>query len=260
MEVRLNKFLAAQGVASRRKADLLIESGEVTVNGKRVFELGVKIDPSVDKVKVNGKLVKTTTEELIYLMFHKPKGVITTLEDPLGRPTIADFMKKLKIKVFPVGRLDWDSEGLLLLTNDGDFANQVSHPKYNINKRYLVKIGGKITPKMIEKMKRGMSIPEGGRVAAKRLDRIVKKSTPNNDWLIIEISEGKNRQIRKMFGNFKLDVLKLQRVAIGGLELGNLKRGEFKALMPKDLEKIFTDPHNKEKKVKQKSKKIVNEE
>ncbi|MCB0347622.1 MAG: rRNA pseudouridine synthase [Bdellovibrionales bacterium] len=258
MEVRLNKFLATQGIASRRKADLLIESGEVTVNGKRVFELGVKIDPSVDKVKVNGKLVQAKSEELLYLMFHKPKNVITSLEDPLGRPTITDYLARLKTKVFPVGRLDWDSEGLLLLTNDGDFANQVSHPKYNIPKRYLVKIGGKITPTMINKMKRGMSIPEGGRVSAKRLERIAKKSTPQNDWLIIEITEGKNRQIRKMFGNFKLDVLKLHGVAIGGLELGTLKRGEFKVLLKKDLEKIFEDPH-KEKKTKLKSKKIISE-
>jgi 23S rRNA pseudouridine2605 synthase len=258
MEVRLNKFLAAQGIASRRKADLLIESGEVTVNGKRVFELGVKVDPTKDMIKVNGKLVKARTEEPLYLMFHKPKGVITTLEDPLGRTTITDFLGKLKTKVFPVGRLDWDSEGLLLLTNDGDFANQVSHPKFNIAKRYLVKISGKITPKMIEKMKRGMSIPESGRVSAKRVDRIVKKSTPQHDWLIVEITEGKNRQIRKMFGNFKLDVLKLQRVAIGNLELGTLKRGEFKILQPKDLEKIFADPV-KEKKERLKSKKILNE-
>ncbi len=256
MEVRLNKFLATQGIASRRKADLLIESGEVTVNGKRVFELGVKIDPNTDKVKVNGKLVQSKPEEQLYLMFHKPRNVITTLEDPLGRPTITDYLARLKTKVFPVGRLDWDSEGLLLLTNDGEFANQVSHPKFNILKRYLVKINGKITPMMINKMKRGMSIPEAGRVSAKRLEKITKKCTPKNDWLIIEITEGKNRQIRKMFGNFKLDVLKLQRVAVGGLEIGTLKRGEFKVLLKKDLAKIFEDPE-KEKKPKMKSKKLT---
>ena len=258
MLVRLNKFLSQNGIASRRKADELIESGEIFVNGKRVFELGVQIDPANDMVKYAGKLIVPDKTELTYVLFNKPKEVITSLSDPEGRACVGDFFDKFKARIYPIGRLDWDSEGLLLLTNDGDFANRVSHPSNKIRKKYLVKINGKITNKQIEKLKNGVSIANGGRVSAKHLVRLRSKSTPKNDWLEMDITEGKNRQIRKMFAKLEFDVLKLKRIAIGGLELGNTKGGMHKVLNAKDIEKIFADKKlHKKKPVKQKSKKII---
>lgn len=136
MQIRLNKFIAESGLASRRHADRMIEEGLVTINGKKVYELGVKVDPSKDKILVEGKPVKTQSTKL-YIMFNKPRGVITSMEDPLDRPTVAEYMGDVPFRVYPVGRLDWDSEGLLFLTNDGDFANRVMHPKEEVTKTYV---------------------------------------------------------------------------------------------------------------------------
>src|SRR6185312_12574860 len=162
--VRLNKYLADCGLASRRRADGIISSGQVQVNGKTVFELGVKIEPGIDRVVVDGKTVKPPTQK-IYVIFNKPENVLTTMEDPEGRPTVAGFMEQLPVRVFPVGRLDWDTEGLLLLTNDGDFAQKVMHPREEIPKTYLAKLDGKPTPVQLAKLLRGVTIP-GGRVKA----------------------------------------------------------------------------------------------
>ncbi len=235
--IRLNKFLADAGIASRRKADELIESGAVQINGKRVFELGQKVDPTRDRVIVNGKSVKPV-EDKVYVIFHKPKNVVTSMNDPLGRPSVADFFHKFPVRIFPVGRLDWDTEGLLLLTNDGEFAQMVSHPTGEVTKTYLAKLDGQITPAKMEKLKRGVSII-GGKVAAKSIEK-VQKGGKDKDWVRIVITEGKNRQVRRMFEKVGHDVLKLQRVAIGRLPLGNLKRGEFRILTPRTLEKVFT--------------------
>src|SRR6185437_2729912 len=162
--IRLNKFLADCGLASRRKADEMISGGQVQVNGKTVFELGVRVEPAYDRVTFDGKTVKPSTQK-IYVIFNKPENVLTTMSDPEGRPTVADFMEKLPVRVFPVGRLDWDTEGLLLLTNDGDFAQKVMHPREEIPKTYLAKLDGKPDDKDLEKLRRGVTIP-GGRVRA----------------------------------------------------------------------------------------------
>ncbi len=245
--VRLNKLIADRGLASRRGADKLIEDGQVTVNGKKVYELGVKVDPQNDRISVGGKPIQSRFEN-IYIMFHKPKGVLTTMEDPLDRSTIADFLEEVPTRVFPVGRLDWDSEGLLLLTNDGDYANRITHPKAEVTKTYLVKVDGKPTDEKLQKLKLGVTI-EGGKVTAKSIER-VKRGKSQYDWLKIVITEGKNRQIRQMFEKIGFDVLKLQRVAIGRLRLGQLDRGEMVYLNDIAAERVFQPDNPEEVKLK----------
>ena len=208
----------------------------MTVNGKKVYELGIKVDPHADKILVQGKPLRKKFEHL-YLMFYKPKGVLTTLEDPLERPTIKEFLGEVPTRVFPVGRLDWDSEGLLLLTNDGEYANRVTHPKAEVTKTYLVKVDGKPTDEQLAKLKLGVTIV-GGKVAAKSIEK-VKRGREQYEWLKIVITEGKNRQIRQMFEKIGFDVLKLQRVAIGRLRIGNLQRGDLVYLNEVAAERVF---------------------
>ena len=220
--IRLNKLIADSGLASRREADRWIEEGLVTVNGKKVFELGIKVDAQSDKILVRGKPLKQTTMKL-YMLLNKPREVLTTMDDPLGRPTIKDYLEKTPVRVFPIGRLDWDSEGMLLLTNDGDYANKIMNPKSEVTKTYLVKLNGQPQVHHIQKLLRGVSII-GGKVAAKHLEKVTIKSessaakkSEKYDWYKIIITEGKNRQVRQMFAKIGLDVLKLRRVAIGRL-------------------------------------------
>lgn len=211
------------------------------VNGKKVYELGVKVDPANDRITVKGKPLKPLAQK-VYVMFHKPKNVVTTMHDPEGRPTIGDFFKRLPVRVFPVGRLDWDTEGLILLTNDGEFSQAVTHPSKEITKTYFAKVSGRPTEDQLNKLRRGISII-GGKVQAKAVERI-RRATPgqkseNYEWIKIVITEGKNRQVRLMFEKIGFDVMKLQRVAIGRLRLGNLERGQYMELNRKDIEKIF---------------------
>lgn len=233
--IRLNKLIADSGVSSRRAADRLIADGLVTVNGKKVYELGTRVTHE-DKVLVDGKALRPKFQKL-YLMLNKPKHVITTMEDPLDRKTVADFLGDVPARVFPVGRLDWDSEGLLLLTNDGDYANRIMHPKAEVTKTYLVKVDGKPDEKVFQKLLAGVTI-EGGKVAAKSVEKI-KRGKDKYEWIKIVITEGKNRQIRQMFFKVGFDVLKLQRVAIGRLRLGNLERGELVYLNEIAAERVF---------------------
>jgi 23S rRNA pseudouridine2605 synthase len=238
IKLRLNKLIADSGLASRRHADRMIEEGQVTVNGKRVYELGIKVDPAHDHILVNGKPLKKPLEN-IYILFHKPRGVLTTMEDPLGRPTIADYLEAVPGRVFPVGRLDWDSEGMLLLTNDGEFANKVTHPKAEVTKTYMVKVDGQPTKEEIQKLVRGVSIV-GGKVAAKHIEKIKRQEGSDKyDWYKMVITEGKNRQIRQMFEKIGYDVMKLQRVAIGRLRIGAVDRGELVFLNDAAIERVF---------------------
>lgn len=239
--VRLNKLIADSGLASRRHADRMIEEGAVTVNGKRVYELGIKVDPQSDRIMVEGKPLKKPLTQKLYLVMNKPKGVLTTMDDPHNRPTIAHYLEGVPGRVFPVGRLDWDSEGMLLLTNDGDFANKVMHPKAEVTKTYLVKLDGQPQPHHIEKLKKGVTIV-GGRVSARHIEKIKKAGENKSDkyeWYKIVITEGKNRQIRQMFAKVGFDVLKLQRVAIGRLRLGALKTGDLVYLNDVAIERVF---------------------
>lgn len=239
--VRLNKLIADSGLASRRHADRMIEEGQVTVNGKRVYELGVKVDPQNDRILVDGKALRKPITQKLYVILNKPKGVLTTMDDPHNRPTVAEYLSGVPARVFPVGRLDWDSEGMLILTNDGDFANKVMHPKAEVTKTYLVKLDGKPEAHHIEKLKKGVSIV-GGRVSARHIERVKKSGDNKSDkyeWYKIIITEGKNRQIRQMFAKVGFDVLKLQRVAIGRLRMAALKPGELVFVNEAAIERVF---------------------
>lgn len=235
--LRLNKYLAECGIASRRKADELIAEGHIQINGKTVFELGVRVTPGLDRITVDGKPVRQENLK-IYVVFYKPENVLTTMEDPEGRPTVADYMEQLPVRVFPVGRLDWDTEGLLLLTNDGEFAQKVSHPREEIPKTYLAKLDGRPTDQQLAKLLAGVTIP-GGRVKALHVERVRIGDSRQYDWVKIVIGEGKNRQIRYMFQKIGFDVKKLKRVAIGLLTLGGLQKGEHAFLDEGALRKIF---------------------
>jgi 23S rRNA pseudouridine2605 synthase len=236
--VRLNKALSEAGITSRRKADRLIEMGLVQVNGKKVFEHGVKVNTTKDRIVVEGNPV-TFFHKKLYVMFHKPKNVLTTLSDPEGRPTVGDYFSKFQVRLFPVGRLDWESEGLLLMTNDGDFSNSVMHPKEDITKTYLVKVNGRPEKKELDKLLGGVSII-GGKAKALHIEKVKRADISDQyDWFKIVISEGKNRQIRQMFAKIDMDVIKLQRVAIGRLKIGNLPRGEWTELSEAQIKKIY---------------------
>ncbi len=243
-EIRLNKLLAERGLTSRRGADKMIAEGFVTVNGKKVYELGIKVNPHSDSIVVDGTPLRSKNQNL-YIMFHKPKNVITSMTDPLGRTTVADYMTAVPGRVFPIGRLDWDSEGLLIMTNDGEFANKVMHPKTEVTKTYHVKLNGQPRPDQIEKLYKGVSIPGGGKVKAKLVEKIKmaksreQKTSDKFDWYKIIITEGKNHQVREMFKKIGFDVMKLQRVAIGKLKLGQLERGELVYLNDAAVDRIF---------------------
>jgi len=233
MKERIQKILAEMGVASRRKAEEMIEEGRVVVNGK-VARLGEKADPLVDHIKVDGKLL-TKPEPKVYFIFNKPRGVVTSLYDPEGRPTVKDFLKGIRQRVYPVGRLDYDSEGLLILTNDGELAYSILHPSKEIPKTYLVKVKGKIDEDSIEKLRKGVKI-EGGMTAPAKVIKI--SETEENSWIEITIHEGRKRQIRRMLLKVGHPVLKLKRIKIANLKLGSLKPGEMRRITPEELKKL----------------------
>jgi len=236
MEKRLQKILSEMGIASRRKAEEMITEGRVTVNG-RIATVGMKANPFKDHIKVDRKLL-IRSEPKVYIMINKPKNVVTTLHDPEGRPTVRDFLKGVKNRVFPVGRLDYDSEGLLLLTNDGDFAHAVLHPSKEISKTYLVKVKGVPDGKAIVKLRTGVKL-EDVKTAPAQVKRVTR--TENNSWLELTIHEGKKRQIRRMLETIGHPVLKLKRIKIEGIELGELKPGTYRYLTSQEIDKIKKD-------------------
>lgn len=234
MEQRIQKILAQMGIASRRKAEELIIEGRVTVNGK-IATLGMKADPAKDHIKLDGKLL-VKPEPKIYLMFNKPAGVVTSLSDPEGRPTIKDFLRGIKYRVFPVGRLDYDSEGLLLITNDGDFAHSILHPSKKIPKTYVVKVKGIINEDAMQRLRRGVRLEDGLTAPAK-----VKKIrlSESNSWVEITIYEGRKRQVRRMLEKVGYPVIKLRRIAIGSLRLGDLKPAEMRRLTIEEIRRLM---------------------
>jgi pseudouridine synthase len=230
---RIQKIIAQMGVASRRKAEELIMEGRVTINGKTAT-LGMKADIEKDHIKVDGKLL-LHPEKKVYLMLNKPRGVVTSLYDPEGRPTIKDLLKDIKYRVFPVGRLDYDSEGLLLITNDGDFAHSILHPSKKIPKTYIVKIKGKLSDEKIKILREGVHLKEGITAPA----TVIKiRESGKNCWLQITIHEGRKRQIRRMLEKIGHPVLRLKRIAIGNLRLTGLKPGEYRYLKPEDIKRL----------------------
>lgn len=233
MEKRIQKILSEMGITSRRKAEELMIEGRVTVNGQ-IATLGMKADPSKDHIKLDGKLL-IRPEPKVYIMLNKPKNVVTSLHDPEGRPTVKDFLKGIKYRVYPVGRLDYDSEGLLLLTNDGDFAHAVLHPSKKIPKTYLVKVKGVPEEEEIDKIKTGVKLTDG-LTAPARVKKV--RTTENNSWLEMTIYEGRNRQIKRMLEKIGHPVLKLKRIKINGIELGKLEPGGYRYLTAEEMDKI----------------------
>jgi 23S rRNA pseudouridine2605 synthase len=230
---RLQKILAAAGIASRRKAEDLIVAGRVSVNGKTVMELGSKADLSMDEVKVDGQRLSAPMH-FVYYALHKPKNCVTTVFDPEGRETVMKFFKGVRERIYPVGRLDYASEGLLLLTNDGDFAAKLMSPASHVSKTYLVKIKGLLTPDQEEQFRTG--IPMHGRRTAPAGLRILKKT--QNPWYEVRLIEGRQNQIRVMFKHFGHLVEKLKRIRIGFLDLGALKAGVYRTLTSAEVEKF----------------------
>lgn len=232
-EERLQKIISRAGITSRRKAEELILEGRVTVNGKTVTELGAKADLERDHVKVDGRLLRPP-KHLVYIALYKPKNCVTTVFDPQGRETVMKFVRGVKERVYPVGRLDYQSEGLLLLTNDGEFANRVMSAATHVEKTYLVKANGRLTAEQMEQFRAG--IPLHGRRTAPAHIKITHLA--DNPWYEVRLIEGRQNQIREMFKFFGLLVEKLKRVKIGFLDLKGLKPGEFRHLTPSEVERF----------------------
>lgn len=228
MQNRLQKILSEAGVASRRTAETMIVNGRVRVNGVLVRELGTKADPEKDAITVDGKPIKIR-EEKVTLAFHKPVNVMVTRKDPEGRPTVFDYLKDVKERVNPVGRLDFDSEGLVLLTNDGELLARLTHPRHEVPKVYQVKVSGGLSPEELKKLSEGIDI---GDYRTRPCVAKVLKENPHNAWIEIVLKEGKNRQVRRMIealGN-RHEVLRLVRAAIGPIRLNDLPKGRWRVL------------------------------
>jgi 23S rRNA pseudouridine2605 synthase len=232
-QTRLQKILADAGVASRRKAEEYIQEGRVTVNGEIVTALGSKADPAEDHIKVDGRLLRMPSVH-VYLALNKPREVVTTVSDPQGRRTVIHLLKGVKARVFPVGRLDYHSEGLLLMTSDGDWANAILAPRNHVEKVYQAKVTGRLKSEQLEQFKAGVSL-NGRRTSPARI-KLIKEGT--NPWYEVTLTEGRQHQVRLMFKNFGLLVEKLRRVRIGPLKLQGLPPGEFRALTALEVEKL----------------------
>jgi len=234
---RLQKIIAAAGIASRRKAEELITGGLVSVNGQVVTELGSKADPERDHIRVNGKLLHGP-ERHVYLLMNKPKGYVTTLRDPEGRPTVMDLLHGVGARVYPVGRLDYASEGLLLLTNDGEFANRLMKAASHVPKTYMVKVAGTPTAEDLARLRAGLFIAsEGGKRVKTALAKIRVIREAANPWYEVTLTEGRNRQIRRMFEEIGHHVEKIKRVRYGPLEL-DVHPGEFRRLTPQEVTRL----------------------
>ena len=238
-------MLADCGVASRRKSEELIAAGRVRVNG-RVAQIGDKVDPYNDKVYIGKRRVTGTARpKLRYIMLNKPRGVLTTMSDERGRKCVADLVREIDVRLFPVGRLDRDSEGMLLMTNDGEFANHIMHPKKHVNKVYRVTVRPNINNDQVTKLESGVVID--GRKTAPAQVRVVSRDKDGDRCVLeIVIREGRNRQIRKMCAEVGLEVARLKRIAIGGVKLGGLRSGMYRDLTDIEVRKLSADPNPNE--------------
>ena len=231
---RLQKRIASSGYTSRRKAETLITDGKVKVNGQVVTELGTKVSNS-DTVEVEG--IKLEQEDKIYILFNKPAQVITSVSDDRGRKVVTDYFKDIETRIYPVGRLDYDTSGLLLLTNDGEFTNLMTHPRYHIKKKYVAKLKGYLMREEVKALEKGIELEDGftqpAQVKGKNQDK-----DKNTTLVEITISEGRNRQVRRMFEHFGHQVSKLTRIQFGPLDIKGLNAGEGRVLTPHEVKTI----------------------
>jgi 23S rRNA pseudouridine2605 synthase len=232
--VRLQKFLAHAGVASRRAAEELIRQGRVTVNGRVVIEMGVTVDPSRDTVKYDGQPVRTTGRKH-YLILNKPRGVISTLSDPQGRRTVKDLLPPRQGRLYPVGRLDWDAEGVLLFTDDGELSHRLAHPRYGVERTYHVKLKGDVGEEVLARVRRGPRL-EDGKTQPEGV-RLVRRGKTSS-WVTITLREGRTHEVKRIFLAVGQPVQKLLRVSFAGLQLGRLRPGECRTLTASEVEKL----------------------
>ena len=232
-KIRVQKHLSECGIASRRKAEELIAAGKVKING-HIAEIGSKVDPKRDKVTVRGRAVVPVNEK-VYIMLNKPRGFVTTMSDELGRKTVSDLVADAGSRIFPVGRLDRDSEGLLIMTNDGDFANKLTHPSSHVNKTYRVTVKGAAEEEQLLKMKEGILL-DGRKTLP--CDCFVAERKPDRTVLIFVLNEGRNRQIRRMCEAVGLEVLRLKRTEIAGVKLGMLPQGKWRPLNEREMRRL----------------------
>jgi len=234
---RLNKIIADAGIASRRAADQLILEGRVSVDGEIIIELGGKYDPEINDVKVDGESLSINKSKT-YLAFHKPAGIISTMSDPEGRANLGDYFKDRKDRLYHVGRLDKDSEGIILLTNDGDLAHRATHPSYGLEKRYLVEVEGEFNKQMSDQLLQGVRLEDGLARAMKVVHaRAVSK---NHHWVEITIHEGRFHIIRRLIESLGLKVLRLIRLEFGPINLGDMKPGRHRVLNSQEMTNLFT--------------------
>lgn len=233
MKERLQRALARAGIASRRAAEEMIRAGRVRVNDETVTRMGTTVDLAVDTIRVDGKPIRRPREP-IYLLLNKPRGYVTTLRDPQGRPTIVDLLPKKLDRVFPVGRLDFQTEGLVLLTNDGDLAAELMHPRHEVEKTYLAKVRGNPEAPELEKLARGIVL-DGHRTSPARA-RIVRRAP--NAWVEVVIHEGRKHQVRRMLSAIGHPVMKLRRTVYAGLPLGRLASGTCRSLTPAEVARL----------------------
>lgn len=242
-EVRLQKFMAEQGVASRRKSEDLIRAGKVKVNG-HIAEIGMKINPRKDLVTVGKqKLTNVKNRKMVYIMLNKPRGYVTTVSDELGRKTVMDLLPDFGCRIYPVGRLDKDSEGLLLLTNDGSFTNCMTHPSHEYAKVYRVTVRPSVNDEILFNLRNGIEI-DGRKTAPCEVTVLTEEK--NRVVLEFILHEGRNRQIRKMCESQGLEVARLKRISVGPIKLGMLKQGDYKELSEQDVKKLLRSAGHKE--------------
>ena len=231
--MRLQKYMAMCGVAARRKCEEIISAGRVSVNGQIITEMGTQVEAG-DRVELDGVLI-TLEEEKRYILYHKPAGEVTTVSDDKGRETVMDRFKDFPVRLYPVGRLDYDSEGLLLLTNDGELAQRLTHPSCEVDKVYLARVTGNPSNEAIDRLRRGVFMEGDERRTYPASVRVVRDESLYSD-IVVSIHEGRNRQVRRMFDAVGHKVLLLRRIRFGPLELGDLKRGEWRELTPQEIE------------------------
>ena len=233
--MRLQKYLALSGVASRRSSEKLIAEGHVAVNGRVITEMGVQVDEFTDKVTVDGVLCHLE-EEKHYLAYNKPMGEVTTVTDPEGRATVMDKFRDYPVRLYPVGRLDYDSEGLILLTNDGDLMNELLHPSREVDKEYLVKVSNRVTDEEIRRLRAGVQLDDG-RMTSPAQVRLIRYDTFSTT-LLVTIHEGRNRQVRRMFTAVGHDVVSLKRTGFASIRLHDLPRGQWRRLTDAEVRKL----------------------